>query len=130
MSIAAEVVAFLDLSAVGTSAVTLFADEMPDAPVECLVVQDYPGRAPEYILGQALPNLEFYSVQVKVRAATKTAARTLIRSAYNALAPIRNQTVGSAFWLKATPLQQPSFLSMDANRKPSYVFNMEIEKRR
>lgn len=130
MSIANEAVTFLAAAAVGTAATTLFADDLPPDPDECLSVTDYAAREPGYVLGQALPNLEYFRVQIQARGATKAAAKALARAAYLALAPVRNQTVGGEFWLKATPLQQPFRLRKDDKGRSVFAFNVEIEKRR
>lgn len=130
MSIANEAIEFLAREGVGEVGTTLFSDEMPPDPAECVVVTDYPGRAPEYVLGQALPSIEYYRAQVRARGATKAAGRVLIRNAYNAFAVVRNQDVGTEFWLSALPQQQPARLTTDEKRRTIYVFNVEIAKRR
>lgn len=130
MSVAVEIVDYLDAQGVADKATNLFSDEMPPEPPTCMSVTDYAGREPEYVLGSASPAYEYSRVQIQVRGATKSAGRTLIRAAYNALASVRNQTIDGSYFVKMTPLQQPFRMMKDENRRTIFAFNVEVEKRR
>jgi hypothetical protein len=129
MTFAQDIVTFLALQAVGVQSTTLFVDELPATVTHGLVVEDTPSREPEYTAGRAVPAYRHRSAQIRVRSNTKAAARTLIDAAWDAIAPVRNQSIGGTEYVKMTPVQEPFLLMMDANRKPVYAFNVDGECR-
>ncbi len=71
------------------------------------------------------------TVQLKAHAAETLEARALLKAAYNALGGengLHNVTLSGIFYLKIVPRQGPTDTGQDSVGRPTYTFNVEIEK--
>lgn len=86
-------------------ALTVKYGYMPKDPVEVLVLYGYAGRPPEYTLAggrTARPGL-----QLVARSMTYAAAHGRLKSAQAELEAVINATVGSSFYRRIEPVQEP-----------------------
>lgn len=126
MGHAQDIVARLAAQAVGTFGTTIFIGRMPDEPTAAIAIMGYPGMQPQYVHNQATPGYERPRFQVMARAATWTAADTLIRAAFAALASVRNLTINATRYLAFLPLQSPFEIQRDVNDQYMHAFNIEV----
>lgn len=129
MAVVEDLGAALATAGVGAVGSTLFYNQMPSAPHNCVVLHEYSGNAPEF----ALPSTggvatEHPRVQITSRATTEAIARSKAQTAYETLAKVANQTLTTTRYLRVEPLQAPFFLRKDENERWLFVFNVEVEK--
>lgn len=132
MSTMQELTDYLTSQGVTTSGL-IFQDFMPDAPDVCLTLYLEPGSAPELGFGNAAgvqhesPTVQVVSRSTRLDSVT---AENLAWDAFDALAKVQAQTLGSTYYLMIRPLQSPSgsVLGPDANQRPRYSFNATIRK--
>lgn len=104
--------------------------KLADQPARQVAVIPYGGTEPEEGFGVEGVKLERPRLQVVSRGAAGEDREALLvaQSCYHALAKIRARTVGSAFYHQAWPLQSPNNLGEDSNGRPSYGFNIQVER--
>lgn len=132
MSAISELADFLATQGVTTSDL-IFQDWLPDAPDECLVLYGEPGSEPELGYGLAAAvQFENPVVQVVTRGAAgdSSTPEALAQSAFDQLATIQAQSLGTVPYLMVRPLQSVSgsVLGRDENQRPRYSFNVAVRK--
>lgn len=123
-----EMIAYLTTLGLGTAGDDIFGNEMPPAPVKCLMVREYGGTNPTRTLGTLGFKTEVPRVQLQSRAETNVAAKTPLITAFAELGKVLNQTISGVRYVRMEPLQSPFYLKRDDNKHPIYVMNVEIEK--
>lgn len=130
MPLLADLGTFLAANGAGTVGVTIFEAQMPDDVNAGLCLNEYGGESPDYVLNDAGVHIEHPRFQVYCRHTNYATGRALIETAYEALATIVNQTVGSALYLRVEPLQGPFSVNppQDALGRWEWMFNCRTEK--
>jgi hypothetical protein len=91
-----ELLRLLEGDGVGTRNVSLFATSkvaLPDGSGPYLSIVETGGAGPLKMQDPPGPSEQRPTAKLSVHAATYVAARTMARAAYDALAPVRNETV-------------------------------------
>lgn len=114
----------------------MFTGFLPDDPNACIVLYEYPGRAPEGAFGVDGISTEHAAVQVRVRGAVDDydEAREVIERIYIALglkyafsAPA--QTVGhTTRYVSLKAGGTPALLQRDEKNRPHFVLSLDAEK--
>ncbi len=71
------------------------------------------------------------TLQLKARGASVIAARSMLKAAYDALGGangLYNTVLSGTFYLSITARQEPTDTGQDEAGRPTYSFNVEIEK--
>ena len=71
------------------------------------------------------------SAQILARAKSYVAARTKLKSAYDALGGakgLHNVTLSGTFYQSVVPRQEPTDIGLDDDDRPMIVFNIEVQK--
>ncbi len=113
--------------ALGTLGTDIFCNYMPDSPDVCIAIFQYGGSRSLKGFGSDAHPLEHPSVQVDVRNSDPSVAET-IHKAFDEIAV--ETTINSTVYTNFEPMQPPFLLERDADGRPTYVFNMEIQRRR
>lgn len=136
-----DLIVILAAAGVGVGGTTLFASSSATLPTTngpFLHVHETGGTAPEFIHNQALPALYRPSAQLMVTAgddSTRTlpgayeAAMDMARKAYDAVAAIGNEVIGSTFYLSITPTQEPFDMGVDNTGRAKVAFNVAAVRR-
>lgn len=107
-----------------TFGTNFYASMLPDAsdtPDTILVIFEYAGEAPEYMMGpRSLPAISQPHLQVVTRDVNYQAARADCESATRALEAIVNTTINTTFYQRVERLQDPFFMQRDAVRNRVY----------
>ena len=125
-----DVITVLTDAGVGTYPTTIMATsaaKIPDTlPSGGLVhLHEYGGSAPERTHNRiSPPAYQNPALQIKVRGATYSEARTKARAAYNALEGIRNVTIGGTFYRHIKVNQEPFDMGLDNAGRPTVGFNV------
>lgn len=135
---------FMQTDGVGTVGVDLFESQMPEtlpgaaSPADLCVaiLGPYGGLPPIRVQPRTVEEparvaYEQPRVQVEVRGNKEdyASAEGLARTAYGSLIHIKNMILTSGvFYQSVEPLQDPFFLTWDQNRRPKFVFNLQIFK--
>lgn len=120
--------AYLQTQGIGTLGTDLFVGLLPDTPDAAVSLFEYGGASPVHSLGSGGAKFERPRVQVVVRAATYTAARTKIESVYTTLEQLANITLSSVRYLMVEAVQSPAFLERDVNNRVTMVCNFQVYK--
>ncbi len=118
----ADVAGYLDsLSIIATPVGQDFVADTPDA---FLSVHQYAGLGPVYTHSHGnLPAQERPGLQLRVRATTRAAAKTLAYAGWTALANVCNATIGGTRYLLIAPLASPFPLLIDESKRHVWVAN-------
>ena len=129
MPLLADLGTFLAANGAGTVGTTIFEAQMPDDAIG-LCLNEYGGESPDYVLNDAGVHIEHPRFQVYCRHTNYATGRALIETAYEALATIVNQTIGSGFYLRVEPLQAPFSVKppQDALGRWEFFVNFRTEK--
>lgn len=125
-----EIATFVATACSLTVGTTLFKASIPPSPDAAACVYEYPGLAPDYVMGSALISHEYPRVQLVFRG-TKgdyETPRTTAETAYRAIAAVANQSLSSTRYLNIMPLQAPFSLGPDENGRPRVAFNCQLAK--
>jgi hypothetical protein len=125
-----EVAAFVASACSLTVGTNLFRHSMPDKPNACACVYEYPGLAPDFVLGQTAIDVEHPRLQIAFRGAPGDHAtpRALAETAYRACAAASNTTLSGTKYFELKPLQTPHKLRQDANDRPVIGFSVQASK--
>lgn len=123
-----EISAYLQAQGVGTAGVDIFSGVLPDSPDACTSLHEYGGVGPVHTLGGGDAKYERPRVQVVVRAATYSAARTKIETIYKLLHKLSNTVLSGVRYLMIEAVHSPAFLTRDANTRVQLVVNFQIHK--
>lgn len=130
MSVMTDIAALLEAAGAGSQATSIFVGRMPETPDQCVSVIPYQGMGSEYVQDQDAPAYGRPSVQVMVRGKGAIATEARAFAAYNALASVTNQIIGSTFYLAIRPNHEPFPLPRDGNDRDLWVVNAQIILRR
>ena len=126
--IATYIAGTLDKGTLGTD---VFVNDMPDLPANQIVVYEYGGRQAELGMGNPNPDaLEYVSCQVAVRNKRADTAQATAYSIYNSIDGKGGLTINGVSYLFLRALQPPFPLERDKSSRVTFVFNLEIQKRR
>jgi hypothetical protein len=123
-----HVVQYLDDMGFGTSAVDLFADNMPPNPHDAVVIQTTGGFSPTFVHDSPGVHTELPTVQVVCRSKSIVSAKAKCFAIYAALSMIRNQQVDGVFVQRMVPMQSPFPLGRDDNDRWQWVVNFMAQK--
>jgi hypothetical protein len=124
-----DIATVLVAAAVGTQNASIFTStkaEIPTGNGPYLSIIETPGLPPVRMYS-AVPNTVDYkqpAAQILVRARNAGDAFTMARAAWNALAAIRNQLIGTTWHLYIRPQQEPYDLGVDDNDRARVAFNV------
>lgn len=132
MSTLTELGDYVEMHVVGlVQAQTLFLGSRPDEPNVMVAIYEYPGGVPEYVQEKMLPNAEKPQIQVVARSDSNgdyNAADRLIHLVWNALAGIRNTTIGGTKYRSIIPAGSPGIIGRDTNDRVLIAFNATVDK--
>jgi hypothetical protein len=125
-----EVAAFVASACSLTVGTTMFRHSMPDKPNACACVYEYPGLAPDFVLGQTAISTEYPRLQIAFRGAPNDHAtpRALAETAYRACASASNENLSGTKYFELMPLQPPFKIRQDSNDRPVIGFSVAISK--
>lgn len=124
-----EIGNYLVAQGVGTLGASLWLGKLPDTPPTAMAVIPYPGRRPDYIMDSTgRIAIEFPRFQFISRAADEVTALTNAQNAYEKLARVANQILGTTFYSAISILQSPGITGRDPLNRPLVTFNFEAEK--
>lgn len=128
MSMIDELGAYLQDQGIGTLGIDLFLAGLPDEPAAAVGLLEYGGEQPTFSHGVPGVNTERRRFQLVTRAETESAARTKAEQVNAVLVRIHNQALSGTWYLGVYPRQSPFPLGTDANGRPRYVCNYQVEK--
>lgn len=128
MSTLNELGDYLQDEGLGTQGSDLFLFSRPDEPDELTCLYQYAGGAPDYVQDSLNPSTENVMVQVVTRAKRPEVAEARCYAVWLALAPVRNQIIGSTHYLSITPTSGPALMNRDSNERSLFYFNASVEK--
>lgn len=122
-----EVATYLNTNVAAlTLGTNLFIGRMLETPDICVALHESAAGAPlEALGGDGTPILERPRVQVHVRNTTYSAGRTMAQDIWASLVLIAGDTLSGTLYLRAQPIDSPTFLLRDENDR--VVFNMNFE---
>jgi chloramphenicol 3-O-phosphotransferase len=125
-----EIATFVASACSLTVGTDLFKGMLPPEPDEAACVYEYPGSAPDYVMGSASIDQENPRVQIVFRGERDDyeTPRDTAETAYRALAAVANQSLSSTRYLNIEPLQSPFALGPDGNGRHRIAFNCQITK--
>ncbi len=95
-----------------------------------VVITPTAGAGPEYVQNQAAPAYETPGAQVIACDVDGRQAQALARACYDAVASVRNATIGSTWYLSIRPRQEPFGFGLDPSKTlAQFAFNVIAEKR-
>lgn len=108
----------------------IYVGQMPDVVNAGLVLFEYAGAAPDFVLDDPTVHVEHPRFQLLVRHPTFATGRALMETAYNKLSRIVNQTLGSTKYLRVASLQPPFQLDppQDAQGRWEWRCNFQASK--
>jgi hypothetical protein len=124
-----DIATVLVSAGVGVIYTSIFASTKATIPTgdgPYLSIIETPGMEPDY-MHSSVPNTLDYkrpAAQILVRARNYSAAQTMARAAFNALAAVRMQTIGTTYHLYIRPQQEPFDLGVDDNDRARVAFNV------
>jgi len=95
-----------------------------ESPIPITVIVATGGFAADWIHNTDLPAFVYPGAQISVRANDYPTAETLIHSIFNLLISVNNRVLGSTFYRRIRPFQQPFDLGTDAVRRAHLAFNI------
>lgn len=101
-----------------------FMSLLPDAPDQCVVIDEYPGET-DWTMGSSLPSIEEYHFQVICRDVEQNynTNQIYIQSIYRSIIQVANQTVGGTNQLWWEPIHTPSFSHRDEKKRIHHIFS-------
>jgi hypothetical protein len=125
-----DVATFLQSSGCGTVGTTIWRAQMPDDCNAGISIHEYPGAEADYTLLVAGVYIERPRFQLYCRHTVRATGRSLIETAYLALATVVNQTLTSTKYLRIEPLQQPGNFDppQDVQGRWEWFCNFQAEK--
>ncbi len=130
MSVAGDLVTYLEAQAVGVAGTDLFVGPLPDAPLDVTALIETGGdqsiRAMAAGAGQALA--ERPTVQVLTRGSTPQIARARVDAVRAVLDGLNRATLSGKFYHSILGAQPPTWLGYDENRRSLYTWNLEVVK--
>lgn len=132
MTFLEEVASVLTTAGLGTLGSNIFASthaEIPGGNGPYLTLVETPGAAPEYTQDSLLPAYHHARFQLTGRAVSYLAARAAALAAYNALCAVRNQTIGTTFYLRISPETNLFDLTLDKAGRARCAVNFKADKR-
>lgn len=114
---------YLATQNVGTLAEDIFLGNMPDMPDACVVLYQYAGSPPDLHW-----NGEYPGLQVKVRAATYSAASTKIKAVVRELHGLCEQVLGGTRYLLVKAKGSPELWDKDDKGRVILFVNFEVMK--
>jgi hypothetical protein len=130
MPLLADTGAYLATNGAGTVGTTIFEGQMPADVDAGICLNEYGSEEPEYTLDDAGVHIEHPRFQVYCRHTDYDTGRALVEVAYQALAKVINQTLGSTKYLRIEPIQSPFSVNppQDAQGRWEWMFNCRTEK--
>lgn len=103
--------------------IDIFRDYSPDTPDSVVILHEYAGNPTQKGI-----QVDIRNVQVTVRAATATAAKTLCSLLYNVLNPQEESITDltATRWAIVNAKQPPFKIAVDLAKRVIYGFNMSI----
>lgn len=123
-----ELAAYLEAQSVGVVDTDIFVGAIPKTPGDCLVLIETGGQGPEHFFGEDSPALERPSVQVLSKHINRSTARSKLRSAWDALAKVGNQSLSSTRYMGVFPFGALQQLPADDSGRYRYVANFLVWK--
>lgn len=129
MTVESDIATYLQTGGFGTVGNSIFLNDMPPTPDNCIVVSIYAGAAVERThdtSGNDNP-----SVQVRVRNTSAGTARSKIQQVYNYLDGIANTTIGSTFFEGIMAINSgPVPMGKDENGRTEFAWNFTVKRKR
>lgn len=120
---------FLQTQNVGTLGTSLFIGLLPDTPDTCVAVFEYGGEEGIYTMGATKSvRMERPKLQVLVRAAAYSTARTKVQDAYAALDTIAEQDLSGKRYHRVAAMAPPIYLGRDESNRPRFSCNFRVLK--
>lgn len=131
MSLAQDMVTYLDSVTALTAGTDLFRGPMPEAPDDCTVCTATGGEEGEYVMGSSLsaPGVEFSRFQLMVRRAAMATAETDAAAYHALLANLGPVTINGRLYHNVESIDgEPYPLGQDQNERYRYVANYRAVK--
>ena len=130
MPLLVDVGNFLASNGAGTVGTTIFEAQMPATTDSGICVNEYGAMEPDYVLDVSGVYIEHPMFQVYCRHTDYATGRALIETAYQALATVVNQTLGSTKYLRIEPVQNPFSVNppQDAQGRWEWFCNFRATK--
>lgn len=112
-----------------TLGTNLFLGRMPDTPDTCVALYEYGGDVPLNVMGSdALPPVEQPRLQVLVRAAGYSSARTLALECWTEIEGILNESLSGTLYHRVAANQSPFPLERDSQDRVIWAQNFRVQK--
>lgn len=119
-----------DLIATATGASVFISASAERPRTRHVVITPTAGAGPEYVQDQASPAYQSPGAQVIACDVDGRQSQALAVACYNAVAAVRNTTIGSTWYLKIRPRQEPFGFGLDPSKTlAQFAFNVIAEKR-
>ena len=130
MSTLEELGTYLDSDTSLTLGTDLFLGIIPETPNICVGLYEYGASAPMDFMTSAQPSIEMPRIQATIRGEEDTYATTkaLAQTVWLSLSKLRGSTLSGTQWLRAQPLDSPTFLARDETYRPIFVANFQVFK--
>ena len=103
----------------------------PAPPDDQLAVYEYAGSPPDQVLGPSNPSPTIHPrIQISTRSRSYQTARAMIQAAYDALAPVVDQTINGTRYQRIEALSEPAAIGRDENGRHILVSNFEVMRDR
>jgi hypothetical protein len=112
----------------GAATPNLFLSGWRDSPDLALVLYQYAGQQPMYMMGGGVQSIEYPRLQLVVRAAQYQDAMDWAYKFWKLLGTIGNQTLSGTKWLRVMALDGPQSLTPDDKNRQRIAANFEVTK--
>lgn len=132
MSMLDDIAEYLEDQNIGTVAVDIFCDYMPETPDAVIAIFDYPSVPPQHTMGDSGPVLQHHRLQVLVRGAEggtgTVAARDQARAIYDLLVTQVGTTINNKLYVDIAAVEEPHLLDRDSSQRATYAVNFDVTK--
>ena len=112
-----------------TFATDLFIGREPATPPDCVTIFDTPGFARQSTLDGEGDDYEYPSIQIRVRNKSYTDGMELIQDITTVLHGTSQETWNTTLYSVIMCSSGPALLDWDANNRPRFVVNFNIQRR-
>jgi len=120
-----DIADYLATAMTRTVGTNITQDIMPETPDDCIALTAAGGESPDLVA-----SIEFPTLQVIVRAATRATAKANANTVYTTLHGASELTLNSRRYLFIKANHAPECLGRDKNNRISYVINFKVIKAR
>lgn len=130
-NMAADIAGALATAAVGVVGTTIFYGELPDAvTVPAVLVTEYAGDPPLATFDRTPSGVLRPGCQVRTRATTYAAGRTLAGACFDALDGVTEATLGATRYLGIEARNSPWYLGRDERGRYEFAVNLNVTRER